>query len=898
MSNILSDPMFIRAEVDYRLERFGPRPAGGGSWPDPSLRLSRWVAGLRRARRQRAPRPALGAVASAPPVSSAMIGAVAPRTAEEIVGRDDELARVLDGLQLGSGGGGAVLVGGDAGIGKTALVGQVVRAAVGHRVLVGHCVGEAGPASPTCRSSRWPPPWTPRTPSSSRPSSAARPALASLVPRLAAGAAGDALRGDVVEGVHGALTDLGRRGPVLLVVEDLHWADESSRELLTVLFTRGAPDGVSLVATYRSDDVHRRHPLAASLALWSRLPGLTRVDLGPLPAGDVREIVHRVDGSLGPEVVEEVVRRAEGNAFLAEELAASGGSPARAEGGDVGRLLLGRVEHLDAEAQDVVRVAAVIGRRVPHALLERVAGVDPATLRRALRAAVDHHVLEPRGDGYEFRHALLAEAVIDDLLPTERLELHRACAEALREDPSLGTPADLARHALTSGDRAAALEASLRAGDEARRMGGPAEALAHYETALTLLDVDPGLGQPLTLWAAAAANAAGRATRAMALLRRRLAEGADGPYERAELLGALAYAAAAHRGAARPGAAHRGGAGAARRRRAGAAAGVPARPPRRGAHGREADGRGGGARGRRDGARRRARPHRRPCRPRVDPRLARRPHRRRRRLHPPSRGPGVGMDRGPGLRAAPGDVHPRGHPLPPVRPARGALGVRAHGGGGAPGRARVVGLRRRLARDGDDGRLRARGVGPRRRARRDRPAPGTCPRAGRRASRRRWRTSGGPRRPSTSTAPSPRPGRTGARTPGSRSRSGSPASTCSGARATSSACSRCTTRSSAFLRDAWEQPRVMVEVRLAAVALGHLATAVRAGQPLRAVGAAGGGGPAARRGRGGVGAGVEAGTRRPGRAGCGSPGPSAEYRRVRWSAGEEVRGGGAGRRLA
>ena len=78
------------------------------------------------------------------------------------------------------------------------------------------------------------------------------------------------------------LTDLGRRGPVLLVVEDVHWADESTRELLTLLFTRGGPEGVGLLATYRSDDVHRRHPLTAALAVWSRLPGLTRVDLGPL----------------------------------------------------------------------------------------------------------------------------------------------------------------------------------------------------------------------------------------------------------------------------------------------------------------------------------------------------------------------------------------------------------------------------------------------------------------------------------------------------------------------------------------------------------------------------------------------------------------------------------------
>ncbi len=472
-----------------------------------------------------------------------MIEVVASRTAPELVGRGAELARVLAGLEWDAGGGGAVLVGGDAGIGKTALVGQVVRAAGPRRVLVGHCVGEAGVSLPYLPFVEIASGLDTSDPDLLEAVVAARPALRSLVPRLASGNRVDTAPGDVVEAVHGALADLGRRGPVLLVVEDVHWADESSRELLTVLFTRGAPDGVSVLATYRSDDVHRRHPLAPSLALWSRLPGLLRVDLGPLPAPDVRQIVHRVDGELRTEVVDEVVRRAEGNAFLAEELAACGGGPLGPEGGDVARLLLGRVDQLDNDAQAVVRVAAVIGRRVPHGLLERVAGADPVTLRNALRSAVDHHVLEPRGDGYDFRHALLAEAVIDDLLPTERLELHRACADALREDPALGTPADRARHALASGDRAAALEASLRAGDDARRMGGPAEALTHYETALTLLDVDPGVGRSVTLRAAAAADAAGRATRAMALLRRRLDEGVDGAYERAELLGALAFSA-------------------------------------------------------------------------------------------------------------------------------------------------------------------------------------------------------------------------------------------------------------------------------------------------------------------------------------------------------------------
>ncbi len=472
-----------------------------------------------------------------------MIGAVPPRSATELVGRADELGRVSDALGTGEGGGGAVLLGGDAGIGKTALVDALVSRRSEGLALVGHCMGESGTSLP----------YLPFVEIFGRLDAehrevlqalvAEHPGLVALVPRLAGAAGRDAERGELVEAVHGALSDLGRRGPVLLVVEDAHWADESTRELLTLLLTRGAPDGVSLLVTYRTDDVHRRHPLAPTLALWSRLPTLARVEVGRLPSADVRLIVRRVDAALPEPVVDDVVARAEGNAFFAEELAAASGA-AGVPAVDLTRVLVDRVDQLDDTAQQVVRVAAVIGRRVPHDLLARVAGVEPAALGAALRSAVEHHVLETRGaDGYEFRHALLADAVSDDLLPTERLQLHRAAAAALREDPDLGSAADLARHALASGDRATALDASVRAGDSARRMGGPAVALAHYEAGLSLLDADPSLGHELTLRAAAAANAAGRAQRAMALLRRRLDEGVDGPDERAQLLGALAFAA-------------------------------------------------------------------------------------------------------------------------------------------------------------------------------------------------------------------------------------------------------------------------------------------------------------------------------------------------------------------
>ena len=475
-----------------------------------------------------------------------MIGAVPPRTTTELVGRQEEVHRVLDALGWDDGGAGAVLLAGDAGIGKTALVQDLVRRAADRRTLVGHCVGEMGTALPYLPFVEMFAALDARERDLVDELVADHPGLLPLVPRVASGARGNAVRADLVEAVHGALSDLGRRAPVVVVVEDVHWADESTRELLTLLFTRGGPEGVSLLATYRSDDIHRRHPLAAALAVWSRLPTLTRVELGPLPDADVRRIVRRAGTHLSEDAVDDVAHRAEGNAFFAEELALAADERGGADPADLARLLLTRVDRLEESAQGVVRVAAVIGRRVPHALLERVAGVDPGTLRTALRAAVEHHVLEPWGEiGYEFRHALLAEAVTDDLLPAERLQLHRACVEALRDDPSLGSAADLARHALASGDRAVALEASVRAGDAAQRMGGPAEALAHYETALSiaLAESDRAEGHALTLRAASAANDSGRTARAMALLRARLDTELPTPHERAELLGALAVTA-------------------------------------------------------------------------------------------------------------------------------------------------------------------------------------------------------------------------------------------------------------------------------------------------------------------------------------------------------------------
>ena len=479
------------------------------------------------------------------------------------VGRDDDcerLARLL-GLDVPDGSApegsqprsGMVVLSGDAGIGKTRLLSEVAdrAAAQGWRVLVGHCLGEAGSSLPYLPFTEMLGRLEATAPEQVDAVVASHPHLARLFPSRRRGGglddAGTLDRADLVEAVHAALEDLAQQGPVLVVVEDVHWADQSSRDLLSLMFTRGFDGPVSLVASYRSDDLHRRHPLRATLAHWARLASVQRVDLAPLADRHVRELVRGLGGTaLGESEVQAVVDRAEGNAFFAEELAAASalGHPGSTE--DLSRLLLVRFEQLGPAGQQVVRMAAAAGRQVSHRLLACVVGLADTDLDLAVRDAVEHHVLVPTDTGgYAFRHALLAETVYDDLLPGERVRAHERYAAALAHDPSLGTWADLARHALAAGDREQALDASVRAGDAAMSVGGPEEAWRHFKQALALLPDDHPSADAVTIRAAGAATSTGRAYKALELLQDRVSrrpEGADGT-ARAELLGVVATTA-------------------------------------------------------------------------------------------------------------------------------------------------------------------------------------------------------------------------------------------------------------------------------------------------------------------------------------------------------------------
>jgi DNA-binding CsgD family transcriptional regulator len=476
-----------------------------------------------------------------------------------LVGRKAELASLVGTLEHTTGGAPAVVVlDGDAGVGKTRLLSELVRKAHDRGVLtlIGHCV-DLGDA---------PPPYLPFTeafarlaaqdPSRSERLRTAFPAIARLLPRGTEPVApGDRIdRGELFESVFGALALLAAEVPVALFVEDVHWADQATRDLLGFLFTRLRDEPIAIVVSYRSDDLHRRHPLRPTLAQWSRLPIVDRVHLGPLPVADVRALVRAArGGAIRESEIRTIVSRADGNAFFAEELTA-----ASDQYGDMGQLpwqladvLLVRLDRLGQDAREVVRVAAVGGRRVGHDLLAKVIELTPTALEYALREAVDANILEPTpsGRGYTFRHALLAEAVYDDLLPGERVRIHAGYAAAFAAAPGRHT-AELARHARASHDLLTAYRASVCAGEDAMSVAAPSEALQHLQTALELsaqLPEPPDDPAALLLALVDAGVAAGRGYRALRLARETLAGlPADAPDEsRARVLYAVALAAAA-----------------------------------------------------------------------------------------------------------------------------------------------------------------------------------------------------------------------------------------------------------------------------------------------------------------------------------------------------------------
>ena len=473
-------------------------------------------------------RPVVMSVASATMESMGQI-----RTDAPFVGRAAELRRlgdVLAGARAGAAA--AALVSGDAGVGKTRLMRELSRSAAQAGVLVafGHCVDIGAGGLPYL-------PFAEAIGSLNETAGVIVAQVAEERPMLrrlsgagpgAIGAEGGLERLPLFDSVATVLSTVSRdQAPVLLVLEDLHWADASTRDLLRFLLARLGPERLLIVGTYRSDDLHRRHPLRPLLAELFRLPRVEHLELTPFDDVELRRFLESLgEEPLPDRVVEQIRSRSEGNAYYAEELLAAGDDGERLPGA-LADVLLARLERLPEPAQRIARVAAVAGRRVPDGLLREACGLPADDADVALREAVAHHVLVPVGaDRFAFRHALLQEAVYADLLPGERTRLHATYARLLAAAGGRSAAGDLAYHSLACHDLPQALASSIEAADEADCRLAPGEALAHYEQALQLWDAVPEGSRPsgrdeieLLLQAAHSAASSGDLDRAVVLAR-------------------------------------------------------------------------------------------------------------------------------------------------------------------------------------------------------------------------------------------------------------------------------------------------------------------------------------------------------------------------------------------
>ncbi|MGN6867721.1 MAG: helix-turn-helix transcriptional regulator [Solirubrobacteraceae bacterium] len=467
------------------------------------------------------------------------------------VGRGTELSSLIAGLESAAAGEPVVvLVGGEAGVGKTRLVEEAAARARAEeaRVLAGSCIevgGEGLPLSPVVD--------VLRTLMRQMPPDdleeilgPARIELARLLPELdphtpasgaPAGAEGNAR---VLELVFGVIQRLAVDRPLMLVLEDLHWADRSTLDLVALLVRALRAARVLLVISFRSDELQRGHPLRSLVTGWERVRSVRRIELQRFTREEVASQLEAILDERPPRAMLDLLyERSEGNAFLIEEILAAlqAGAGAEELPETLRDVLLARAEQLSPQTLRLLRIAAAAGRSVPDGLLARVADLDEAELDVALREAVEHHllVIDESGQGYRFRHALTRDAVYSDALPRERVRIHAAYAEALSADPALAgaegsVAAALALHWSAAHDLPRALEASVEAGRLAAAYA-PAEALRHLEQALELWpsvpDADERCGLDiveLLHLAGLSAIATGEPERALALLDEALAE--------------------------------------------------------------------------------------------------------------------------------------------------------------------------------------------------------------------------------------------------------------------------------------------------------------------------------------------------------------------------------------
>jgi DNA-binding CsgD family transcriptional regulator len=407
------------------------------------------------------------------------------------VGRAPELAALERAVSTArEGTPSAVLVGGDAGIGKSTLVAEAARR-TGVTSVVGRCLPMAGaliplaPVSDMLRDAERSAPGVLDDDPASTPL---------LEWRQQGSGSATMAPGQLFAQLLGLLSRLGASDAVVVAFEDLHWADPLTWDLFDFLARNLVDEHIVLLGTYRANEVAAHPEPRRRLAELARIPATRRL---PLEGFTREEAALKIEALTGEppraDFVDEILARGQGNPFFTTELVTArlprGGIPDA-----VTDVLAAELDALDSVGRSVVDVLAVVGRDTAHELLEDVVDAEPDALEGALRAMIDSRlvVLDHEDDGYRLRHALIAEVAYDALLPPQRARLHHRVAVALaNRDPAGATRPDraseLAVHLDRAGDREAAFDALLAAADSSET-AAPATALRHLERALELWD--------------------------------------------------------------------------------------------------------------------------------------------------------------------------------------------------------------------------------------------------------------------------------------------------------------------------------------------------------------------------------------------------------------------------
>jgi DNA-binding CsgD family transcriptional regulator len=407
-----------------------------------------------------------------------------------------------------------LLITGQAGIGKTRLVEDLCAGAADAQVLAGESAPLAGAAL------------------------AYGPFVAALRDHAGWLLDGDH-SGDMLAGRHRlfvrvleVLTDLASQAPLLLVLEDLHWADESSRELLDFLAVRLRGQRLMVVATLRDGElgsIARRW-----LAELERRPRVMRLRLAPLTPAQIGEVVAELmPASASADARTAVISAAEGIPLYARELASAGAGVMPASITDA---VLARAAGVTTQARAVIDQVSVADGGMSHELLAATVTLSEARLLAAAREAVDSGLLASSGDGYSFTHALIRQVVYAQLLPGERRRLHRRFAGVLAGWPG-SDPGLLARHWQLAGCPDRAADAAVVAARNAVSVRAYPEAAKNYGLAIELANWLPAAGPDLLEEAARAASWAGDPEHAVAWVTDALAHPEAGPpVERARRL--------------------------------------------------------------------------------------------------------------------------------------------------------------------------------------------------------------------------------------------------------------------------------------------------------------------------------------------------------------------------